>query len=61
VHELFEAQVQQRPATVARVCGEARVCYRELNARASRLANYLGQLGVGREVPVGCVWSGRSR
>ncbi|HEX2187603.1 MAG TPA: amino acid adenylation domain-containing protein, partial [Longimicrobiaceae bacterium] len=49
VHELFEAQVERTPEAVAVVCGEASLTYRELNARANRLAHHLGGLGVGPE------------
>jgi non-ribosomal peptide synthetase component F len=41
------------PEAVAVVCGEARLSYRELNARANQLADYLRALGVGPEVRVG--------
>ena len=46
VHELFEAQVEKTPDAVAVMCGDESLSYRELNARANRLANHLIQLGV---------------
>ncbi|HXB55281.1 MAG TPA: condensation domain-containing protein, partial [Vicinamibacteria bacterium] len=56
VTELFEGQVERTPDELAVVFGEERLTYRELNARANRLAHRLRGLGVGREVRVGiCV------
>ncbi|GAA0495301.1 hypothetical protein GCM10010361_70880 [Streptomyces olivaceiscleroticus] len=43
--DLFEAQVRQRPDAVALVCGEDSVSYRELDARANRLARLLAERG----------------
>jgi amino acid adenylation domain-containing protein len=53
MQQLFEDQAEQRPDAVAVVCGEQRVTYRELNARANGLARYLQELEVGPEVTVG--------
>jgi amino acid adenylation domain-containing protein/FkbM family methyltransferase len=53
VHELFEAQVERAPDTIAAVFEDQWVTYRELNARANRLSRYLKRLGVGPEAPVG--------
>ncbi|HST62575.1 MAG TPA: condensation domain-containing protein, partial [Longimicrobium sp.] len=53
VHELFEAQVRERPDAVALVWGDESLTYRELDARANQLANHLVQLGVGPDVRVG--------
>jgi natural product biosynthesis luciferase-like monooxygenase protein len=59
IHELFEAQVQKTPEAIALVSGSQRLTYRELNARANRLAHRLRGLGVGPEVRVGlCVSRG---
>ena len=56
LHELFEAQVEQRPDAVALSCEEEQLTYSELNARANRLAHSLRALGVGADVLVGiCV------
>ncbi len=52
VHELFEAQVERCPDTIALVVEEEQLTYRELNRRANQLAAYLGNLGVGPETPV---------
>ena len=56
VHELFEEQVGRTPEAVAVVYGEQELSYRELNARANRLAHYLRKLGVKPDERVGiCV------
>ncbi|WP_182880432.1 non-ribosomal peptide synthase/polyketide synthase [Microbispora sp. H10949] len=46
---LFEAQVARSPVAVAVSCGGVEVSYRELNARANRLARRLVGAGVGPE------------
>ncbi|WP_158793791.1 non-ribosomal peptide synthetase, partial [Granulicella sp. L60] len=46
VHELFEAQVERTPAAAAVMFEDEELSYRELNARANRLAHYLRELGV---------------
>src|SRR5262249_44523576 len=53
VHELFEAQALRTPGAVAVIQGEDRVSYRDLNARANRLARALLRAGVGPEARVG--------
>ncbi len=53
VHRLFEEQAALTPARVALVCGDRRLTYAELNARANRLAQHLRSCGVGPEVLVG--------
>jgi amino acid adenylation domain-containing protein len=53
VHELFEAQVRERPGAAALVWGEESLTYRELDARANQLANHLVRLGVGPDARVG--------
>jgi len=56
IHQLFEAQVERTPNSVAVVFEEERLTYRELNAKANQLARYLQDLGVGTEALVGlCV------
>ncbi|MCA1615651.1 MAG: amino acid adenylation domain-containing protein [Acidobacteria bacterium] len=52
-HELFEAQAARTPDAAALFHGDARVSYRELNARANRLARHLRRLGVAPGVTVG--------
>ncbi|HEU4558073.1 MAG TPA: amino acid adenylation domain-containing protein, partial [Longimicrobium sp.] len=53
VHELFEAQVRERPDAVALVWGEEALTYRDLDARSNQLANHLVRLGVGPDDRVG--------
>ncbi|MBV8608486.1 MAG: AMP-binding protein, partial [Singulisphaera sp.] len=53
VHQLFERQTRRAPDAVAVVLGEQRLTYRELDARADRLARRLRELGVGPDVLVG--------
>jgi amino acid adenylation domain-containing protein len=53
IQELFEQQVEERPEAIALIAGEQPVSYRELNARANRLAHYLLELGVTTEMRVG--------
>jgi amino acid adenylation domain-containing protein len=53
VVDLFQAQQQRTPDAVAFICGDERITYAELNARANRLAHHLQALGVGPEVLVG--------
>jgi amino acid adenylation domain-containing protein len=49
IHQLFEAQVERTPDRIAVVFEDKRLTYRELNARANRLARQLRSLGVGPE------------
>jgi amino acid adenylation domain-containing protein len=56
VHDLLESQVERSPDAPAVVFGGVALTYRELNARANRLAHYLRRLGVGPGTLVGvCV------
>jgi amino acid adenylation domain-containing protein/non-ribosomal peptide synthase protein (TIGR01720 family) len=52
LHQLFEAQVELSPESVAATCEEQSLTYYELNVRANQLAHYLQKLGVGPEVMV---------
>ena len=52
VHQLFELQVERSPDAIALVFADQALTYRELNARANRLAHLLIDLGVGPEVIV---------
>ncbi|HEX8695859.1 MAG TPA: amino acid adenylation domain-containing protein, partial [Longimicrobium sp.] len=59
VYELFEAQAERTPDAVALTFDGRSLTYRELNARANRLAHYLRGLGVGPDARVGlCVERG---
>jgi amino acid adenylation domain-containing protein len=53
LHDLFEARVRATPDAEAVVAGEERLSYRQLNARANRLAHALRQKGVQRNDIVG--------
>jgi amino acid adenylation domain-containing protein len=53
VHQFFEEQVERTPDNIAIMFEGQRLTFRELNARANRLAHYLRKLGVGPETPVG--------
>lgn len=53
LHELIEEQVQRTPGAVAVVFENQQLTYRELNARATKLARHLQKLGVGPDVLVG--------
>jgi len=52
IRELFEAQVERTPDSVALRFGDSRLTYRELDRRADALARQLGALGVGPNVLV---------
>ena len=51
-HQLFEQQVEQTPDAVAAFFEGQQLTYRELNAQANCLANFLLQKGVGPDVVV---------
>ncbi len=53
VVELFEAQVEKRGDAIAAVCNSQSLSYRQLNAKANQIANYLKAKGVTTESPVG--------
>ncbi len=53
IHALFEAQVRERPDALALVWGAESLTYRELDARANRLAHHLVRRGVAPEARVG--------
>ncbi|HYO14120.1 MAG TPA: amino acid adenylation domain-containing protein, partial [Thermoanaerobaculia bacterium] len=53
IGELFAAQARQTPDAVALAGGGLEVTYAELEARASRLAEHLREMGVTPEVAVG--------
>ena len=55
VHELFEQRVEAHPDAVAAVHGDRQWTYRELNARANRLARALLARGLRREGVVAVV------
>lgn len=53
IHQLFEAQVELTPDTVALVFENKQLSYRDLNQHANQLAHYLIALGVKPETLVG--------
>lgn len=53
VHQLFEEQVERTPEAVAVLFEGGSLTYRQLNARANRIAHRLRSLGVGPDVRVG--------
>jgi amino acid adenylation domain-containing protein len=53
LHELFEAQVERTPDSVAVSFAGEQLTYTELNERANQVARRLQGLGVGAEVSVG--------
>ena len=53
IHELVAQHADRHPDRLAVVCEDQQLTYRELNARASQLGNYLRGLGVGPEAMVG--------
>jgi len=52
VHGVFEAQAARTPDATALIFGDARLTYRELDARASAVARRLRALGVGADAVV---------
>jgi len=52
LHQLVEVQVERTPDAQAVRFRDQSLTYRELNARANQLANYLRKQGVGRDVLV---------
>ena len=52
IHKLIERQADRTPEDVAVVFEAERLSYRDLNARANKLARYLQRLGVGPETLV---------
>jgi non-ribosomal peptide synthetase-like protein len=61
LHELFEMQVDERPAQLALICGEKRLTYQQLDERANQLAHYLRGCGVGPGKLVGLYLSRSER
>ncbi|RQH23955.1 AMP-binding protein, partial [Okeania hirsuta] len=53
LHQLFEAQVERTPNSVAVVFEENQLTYKSLNQKANQLAHYLQHLGIGPNVLVG--------
>jgi amino acid adenylation domain-containing protein len=53
VHLAVQSQAARTPDAIAVVCGDQQMTYRELNARANKLAHHLRRLGVGPELIVG--------
>ncbi len=53
LHDFVARQAEKTPGDTAVICGDERITYRELNARANQLANYLIKRGAGPEVLIG--------
>jgi len=53
IHELFEEQVKNTPNNIAVICEENKLTYRELNAKANKLARVLRECGVKANSVVG--------
>ncbi len=53
LQDFLEASATRVPEATALICGTARICYRELNARANQIAHHLIKLGAGPDVLVG--------
>lgn len=54
IHELFETQVISNPESVAVICGDSQLSYKELNQKSNQLAHYLIQeRGVAPDTLVG--------
>ena len=53
VHQLFEAQVRQRPESVAVVFGDQALSYSELDRRADQIADFLCRNDIGKGQLVG--------
>ncbi|HUF61818.1 MAG TPA: amino acid adenylation domain-containing protein [Verrucomicrobiales bacterium] len=53
IRELFEEHAAAQPDAPALICGQQRLTYGELNARANQLARHIQELGAGPETVVG--------
>jgi amino acid adenylation domain-containing protein len=53
IHELFEAQAERTPESIAVVCEGEKLTYEKLNQQANQLACHLRKMGVHEEVSVG--------
>ena len=53
IHQLIEAQAEERPHDIAIVYEDQQLTYRQLNYRANQMARHLRHLGVGPETIVG--------
>ncbi|WP_345017459.1 amino acid adenylation domain-containing protein, partial [Streptomyces shaanxiensis] len=53
VHEAFAEQAARTPERTAVVCGDVRLTYADVDARANRLAHHLRELGAGPDMLVG--------
>jgi non-ribosomal peptide synthetase-like protein len=53
LHELFEAQVDCNPDSLALICDDVQWTYAELEQRANRLARHLREIGIGPGALIG--------
>jgi amino acid adenylation domain-containing protein len=52
INDLFAVQVERTPDAIAAIFDQSSLSYRELNRRATQLAQYLLRQGIGPETPV---------
>jgi amino acid adenylation domain-containing protein len=52
LHGLFETQIERTPNSVAVICGNRQLSYRELDERSNQVAHYLRERGVKPDVSV---------
>ena len=53
IHQLIEAQAENRPDEIAVVYEDQQITYRQLNDRANQMAHHLQNLGIGPDAIVG--------
>ena len=53
IHKEFESQVLKTPESIAVICGDAQLTFRELNQRSNQLAHYLRKFHVGQDMLIG--------
>ena len=61
MHQLIEAQAEERPHAMAIVYEDQQLTYRQLNSRANQMARHLRHLGVGPRPLWAFSWNAPSR